>query len=96
MLMSYVLSIILPPLGIANIQQVLVPLVHVLAIVLMLKTQLQVALFALVAHDQLVCCSIAHTHKCMADNIADACTCEKASDGGVVPNELETDFTTKA
>lgn len=31
----------------------------------------------------------------MADHLTDACTCEKAADGGYDPSQNETDFTTK-
>ncbi len=75
----------------------LVLLDHALAIVLAPRTLLQVALFALAALDQLVCSLLEDL--CLAwmlTVMADACTCEKASDGGIVPSELETDFTTKA
>jgi hypothetical protein len=59
------------------------------------RIQPQAALSALAVHDQLVCCTPWECRIVLIP-MADACTCENAADGGIVPNELETDFTTKA
>lgn len=77
----------------ANMYQVLVPLVHALVIALPPKTPLLLDLSALVVPDPQVCSPFIDEGR-KTDEIIDACTCEKAADGGINPNEV--DFTTKA
>lgn len=80
---------------VTNIQQEPVLLELATVIARQSRTQPPAVPCVLAVHDQLVCLPVTNTH-IIADNRADACTCEKAADGGVVASELETDFTTKA